>query len=294
MSTGVEKDRIATESPPRPEATLPRTVVEPTGAWQLINFRELWQYRELIIFLAWRDVKVRYKQTLLGAAWAILQPALMMVVFTIFFGRLAKVSSGGIDYSLFAYAGLVAWTFFATAITSAGNSVVGSERLVTKVYFPRLAVPFASVGAVLVDCLIALSLLVVLMVWNQVVPGWQLLYVPVFLALLMLAALGVGTLLAALTVAYRDFRYVIPFLTQFWMFATPAVYMEISGEVSPSVPWLLDVNPLNALIAGFRAAILGGEIPWTGVGIASLVCVGSFIAGCLYFRRVEASFADII
>jgi lipopolysaccharide transport system permease protein len=275
-------------------AAVPRTVIEPARAWQLINVRELWQFRELIFFLAWRDVKVRYKQTALGAAWAVLQPALMMVVFTLFFGRLAHVSSGGVAYSVFVYAGLLPWTFFATAITSAGNSVVGSERLITKVYFPRLAVPFASVGAALVDSVIAFGLLLVLMFWHAVTPGWHLLLVPLFLALVLLAAVGVGTLLAALNVAYRDFRYVIPFLTQFWMFATPTVYMALGDDAPGYVRTLLAANPMVALVAGFRAAALGGPVPWGDVGVAAAVCVGLFLAGCFYFRRVEDSFADVI
>jgi lipopolysaccharide transport system permease protein len=281
---------VAADAPAAPA----KTVIEPARAWQLINVRELWQFRELIFFLAWRDVKVRYKQTALGAAWAVLQPALMMVVFTIFFGRLAHVSSGGVDYSVFVYAGLLPWTFFATAITSAGNSVVGSERLITKVYFPRLAVPFASVGAALVDCVIAFGLLLVLMAWHQVSPGWHLLLVPVFLALILLAAVGVGTLLAALNVAYRDFRYVIPFLTQFWMFATPTVYMALDESAPGYVRTLLAANPMVALVAGFRAAALGGPVPWAEVGVSAASCVALFLAGCFYFRRVEDSFADVI
>ncbi len=195
---------------------------------------------------------------------------------------------------MFVYAGLLPWTFFATAITNAGNSVIGSERLITKVYFPRLAVPFASVGAALVDCLIAFGLLLVLMVWHRVAPGWHLLLVPVFLALILLAAVGVGTLLAALNVAYRDFRYVIPFLTQFWMFATPTVYMQLDGEAPGYVQFLLYANPMTALIAGFRSAVLGGPITWAEVGVAALVSLGLFLAGCFYFRRVEDSFADVI
>jgi lipopolysaccharide transport system permease protein len=285
-----------------PEHTVPAvesagpavTVIEPARAWQLINFGELWRFRELVCFLAWRDVKVRYKQTLLGVAWAVLQPALMMVVFTAFFGHLAQVPSGDLPYSVFVYAGLLPWTFFATAITSAGNSVVGSERLITKVYFPRLAVPFASVGAALVDCLVAFGLLVALMVCNGIVPGWQLVFVPLFLGLILLAALGVGTLLAALNVAYRDFRYVIPFLAQFWMFATPTVYMDPKGQLSGPVRLLLDANPLTALVAGFRGAALGGAIPWLQVAIAAAVSLGLFLGGCFYFRRVEDSFADVI
>lgn len=276
---------------------LPVTFIRPARAWQLINFRELWQARELIYILAWRDVKVRYKQTLLGAAWAVLQPGLMMVVFTIFFGRLAHVSSGGVDYSVFVYAGLLPWTFFATAITSAGNSVVGSERLITKVYFPRLAVPLASVGAAIIDTLIACGLLLVLMLYHGITPNARLLLAPLFLSIMLLTAVGVGTLLAALNVAYRDFRYVIPFLTQFWMFATPTVYMQPDKDASPVVQLLLAVNPMTSLIAAFRAAVLGeagGAISWGQVGLAAGLSVLVFLAGCFYFRRVEDSFADII
>lgn len=273
------------------------TLIEPARAWQLINLRELWQYRELILILAWRDVKVRYKQTLLGALWAVLQPGLMMVVFTIFFGRLAHVSSGGVDYSVFVYAGLLPWTFFATAITSAGNSVVGSERLITKVYFPRLAVPLASVGAALVDTLIAGGLLLALMRYHGIALSFSLLLAPLFLAIMLLAAIGVGTLLAALNVAYRDFRYVIPFLTQFWMFATPTVYMQPDADTSGPLQVFLALNPMTSLIAAFRSAVLGGAggpIDWPQVAIAASLSVLVFLLGCLYFRRVEDSFADII
>ncbi len=307
------------DSTPAPIVTL----IRPAQGWQLINFGELWQFRELLYFLTWRDVKVRYKQTLLGAAWAILQPLLMMVVFTIFFGRLAGVSSGGVDYPLFAYAGLLPWTFFATAIAAAGNSVVGSERLITKIYFPRLAVPFASVGAAVVDFLIAFGLLIAMMVYYRVAPTWGLLFVPVIFGSILLAALGVGTLLAALNVRYRDFRYVIPFLVQVWMFATPSVYMEVAQPSSPAaslavspdaaiqaspsiapetgarsnsglVRAVLVLNPMTGLISAFRASMLGGTIPWGKLAVSSLCGVAAFLAGCFYFRRVEDSFADII
>ena len=270
------------------------TQISPPQGWQFINFRELWQFRELICFLTWRDVKVRYKQTLLGAAWAILQPLLMMVVFTIFFSRLAGVSSGAVNYSLFAYAGLVPWTFFATAIAAAGNSVVGSERLITKIYFPRLAVPFAAVGAIVVDFLFSLILLAVLMIYHGIAPGPGLLLAPAVFGVIVLAALGMGTLLAALNVAYRDFRYVIPFLVQLWMFATPTVYMQPRAAPTGWVGVLLRLNPLTSLIAAFRAATLGGPIPWGELAIASLAGVLMFFVGCLYFRRVEDDFADII
>jgi lipopolysaccharide transport system permease protein len=269
-------------------------VITPSQNWQMINFGELWQYRELLYFLAWRDVKVRYKQTILGAAWALLQPTLMMIVFTIFFSRMANLSSGGIPYPLFSYAGLVPWTFFATAISSAGNSVVGSERMITKIYFPRLAVPFAAVGAAVVDFFIAQALLLAMLVCYGVTPGRGLPLVLPLLFILGLAALGVGTLLAALNVYYRDFKYVIPFLIQIWMFATPAIYMQPRDEVVGSDRTILALNPLNALIAAFRNASLSQQVDWKAVAVAALLVAALFILGCLYFRRVEDEFADFI
>ena len=294
---------------------LPRTIIRPAGGWQGINFRELWQYRELLYFLAWRDVKVRYKQTVLGAAWAILQPAMMMVVFSIFFGRMAHVNTAGLPYPLFVFCGLLPWSFFATAVANAGNSVVGSERLITKVYFPRLAIPFASVGAALVDFAVAFGMLLVLMAWYRVLPTWNLLLVPPLVVLFAIAALGVGTLLAALNVAYRDFRYVIPFLIQLWMFATPTIYMEIAdvrgpssvvngredagsgrmADTSPkSMSAYLAINPLVGLVSAFRAAAIGGPVPWHLLGWSTAGVAAVLVIGCLYFLRVEDSFADII
>ncbi|HLJ12115.1 MAG TPA: ABC transporter permease [Planctomycetaceae bacterium] len=310
------------------EPVIAQIMITPHRGWHLINFAELWRFRELLYFLTWRDVKIRYKQTLLGAAWAVLQPFMMMIVFTVFLGRMAHVSSGEFPYPVFAYAGLLPWMFFSTAIANAGQSVVGSERLITKIYFPRLAIPMSSVGAALVDFLIAFVVLLGMMLWYRIVPSWNLLMVPVLLALLTLAAVGVGTLLAALNVAYRDFRYVIPFLAQLWMFATPTVYMATADESSPAssqqiaavdaensadpqaaahsrksadegavpddIQKLLNLNPLTGLIGGFRAATLGGEIGWKQLGYSTVGVVGLFLAGCLYFRRVEDSFADII
>jgi lipopolysaccharide transport system permease protein len=283
---------------PPPSADVPVTIIRPPTGWQLINVRELWRFRELLYFLAWRDVKVRYKQTVLGVAWAVLQPAMMMVVFTIFFGRMGKMDSADLayPYSLFVLAGLLPWTFYATAIAGAANSVVGSERLITKIYFPRLAVPFASVGAAVVDALIAFGLLFLMMVWNYDKIEWGpnlLLAVPIF-GMIVLLALGVGTLLAALNVAYRDFRYVIPFLVQIWMFATPSLYMPPrDGEHGP-IHYVLYLNPMVALVGAFRSACLGGAIEWGPLGIATLLVAVVFLAGCLYFRRVEDGFADII
>jgi lipopolysaccharide transport system permease protein len=288
---------------------LPETVIGPPQGWQLINFRELWQFRELLWSLAVRDVKVRYKQTALGAAWAVLQPAMLMVVFTIFFSKVGNVAvntSGDavqdtLAYALFACAGLIAWTFLSNAITNAGQSVLGSERLITKIYFPRLALPFASVLAALVDCVISFGLLVVMMAvsafcagtWHA--PTWHLLLVPVILAVITLGAMGVGTLLAGLHVAYRDFRYVTPFMIQVWMFATPTLYNPKPPDAATG--WLafaLNCNPMTGLVAAFRAACLGDAVPWTSLGISTALMAALFLLGCIYFRKVEDWFADII
>ena len=272
----------------------PLTRILPPKGWQPVNVRELWQFRELLYFLTWRDVKVRYKQTLLGAAWAVLQPAMMMVVFTVFFAKLARVPAGDMPYPLFVYMGLLPWTFFATAITNAGNSVVGSERLVSKIYFPRLAIPFASVGAAVVDFLIAFGLLVALMLFYGLTPNVQMLMVlPTFLVIVLLAA-GVGTLLAALNVAYRDFRYVIPFMVQVWLFATPTIYMAPDTTGGGWIKSLMALNPMTGLVAAFRAACCGTALPWAQLGVSAALAVLTFLAACFYFRRREQSFADVI
>lgn len=274
----------------------PTMVIGPSEGWQWIGLSELWRFRELVYFLAWRDVKVRYRQTVLGVAWAILQPLMMMAVFTVCFGRMAGVPSAGLPYPLFAYAGLLAWTFFATAVNGASNSVVGSERLITKIYFPRLAIPFAAAGAAVVDFAVALSLLGVMMLYYGVAPGVGLLAVPAIFGLILLTALGCGTLLAALNVAYRDFRYVTPFLLQLWMFATPTVYMQPSAARTGSglLGALLNLNPMTGLVDAFRVAILGGSIHWGQLGGLALATAALFLGGCLYFRKVEDRFADII
>ena len=240
---------------------------------------------------------MRYKQTVLGVAWAVLQPAMMMIVFTIFFGRIGGLAATATHYDVFVYAGLLPWLFVSTAITSASNSVIGSERLITKIYFPRLALPISAVATSLVDFCFAFGLLLGLMLWYGMVPGVSMLLAPLFLVLLTLAALGAGTLLAGLTVAYRDFRYVTPFMIQLWMFLTPAIYMpadRINGDHVWWINLLLQLNPLNAMIAAFRSACLGGAIDWANLGIATGLTAVVFVAGGLYFRKVEDWFADII
>jgi lipopolysaccharide transport system permease protein len=273
---------------------LPVTVIEPKRGWQIVNFGELWRYRELLFFLTWRDIKVRYKQTVLGATWAILQPFATMVVFALFIGKMAGVSDTIEHYSLFVFAGLLPWTFFSNAITSAGQSVVGNQNLVTKVYFPRLIIPMSAVGAGLVDFAIAFGMLGVMMAYYGVAPGWSAALTPLICLLLVVGALGVGTFLSALTVAYRDFRYVVPFSVQLWLFATPCIYLDAATVVGPRGQLVLPLNPAYGLIYNFRQAMLGGPLDGYSLAVSSAVSVGLLVLGCVYFRRVERSFADII
>lgn len=270
----------------------PLVVIQPSKGWNLLSFRDIWAYRELLFFLTWRDVKVRYKQTALGAAWAILQPLFMMIVFTIFFGRLAAVDSVGIPYPLFALAGLVPWTFFSNSVTASSNSLVGSANLITKVYFPRLIVPAAAVLAGLVDFVLAFSLLAVLMLYYRVSLTVQILFLPIVILLTILFALAIGTWTSALNVKYRDVRFVLPFLIQLWLF--------ISSVILPSTSlglkwrWLLKLNPMSGIIEGYRAALFGTPFDWTALGIAALLTIVALIYGAYSFSRVERSFADII
>jgi lipopolysaccharide transport system permease protein len=273
---------------------LPVTVIEARPGWRLVDLGELWRYRELLFFLAWRDVKVRYKQTVLGAAWAVLQPLATMIVFSLVLGRVASAPDAEVPYPLFVYAGLLPWAFFSGALSAAGQSVVGNYNLVTKVYFPRLIIPMSAIGASAVDFLIAFVMLLILMVGYSVIPGGGLLLVPVLIIGLTLSALGAGTLLAALTVAYRDFRHVLPFLVQLWMFATPAIYLQAGYDTSNPTRLLWALNPAQGYITNFRALTLGGPMDLPSLIVSSLVGAGFLVVGCLYFRRVERDFADVI
>ncbi len=260
--------------------------------WVAIDFAELWRYRELVVFYAVRDIKVRYKQTLLGVAWAVLQPVLTMVVFSIFFGNLAGVPSDGIPYPIFAYCGLVPWQLFAYALTQSSNRVVEDAQVITKVYFPRLIVPLASVIAGLVDFAIALGTLAAMMLYYDIGLGWAILTLPLFTLLAVMAALAVGLWLSALNVRYRDVRYTIPFLAQFWLFVTPVAYS--SSLVPPEWQALYGVNPMVGVVNGFRWALLGKTPPdpmlLVSVATTALLLTG----GLFYFRRMEKSFADLI
>jgi lipopolysaccharide transport system permease protein len=290
---GTEDSMLQPQAPLLAEP--PETMIVPPRGWQPINVRELWHFRELIYFLVWRDVKVRYKQTLLGVAWTVLQPAMMMVVFTLFFSRAAGFKDEEVAYPVFVLSGLLPWTFFSAGLVGAANSVVGSERLITKVYFPRLAMPLAAVGSALFDFLLSFGLLFLVMLIYQVPPSWTVLWTAFILIPVALAAAGFGTLLAALNVAYRDVRYVIPFLVQLWIFATPAVYAPPAATATSDwLTTLLSLNPLNGLVAAFRSAVLGREIDWPAFLLASAGVAVVFLVGSLYFRRVEDSFADAI
>lgn len=273
-------------------SVLPKTIIRPSRGWAPINFRELWHYHELLYFLVWRDVKVRYKQTALGAAWAIIQPFFTMVVFSIFFGRLAKIPSEGIPYPVFAYVALLPWTYFAQSLNAASNSLVGSANLITKVYFPRLIVPLSGVLGGLVDFVIAFAVLIGLMLYYGIVPTAAVGLLPLFLLLALATALGVGLWLSALNVEYRDVRYVIPFLTQFWLFATPVAY----PSSLLSEPWrtIYGLNPMVGVVEGFRWALLGAQPPGPMLGVSIGVAVALLMSGVMYFRRMERTFADVV
>ncbi len=277
---------------PHPLPKEPLVTIRPSRTRVPLNLRDLWAYRELLYFLVWRDVKVRYKQTFLGVAWAVIQPLFTMLVFTLFFGKLAGMPSEGIPYPIFAYAGLLPWTFFANAISSSGNSIVGSQNLITKVYFPRMIIPGAAVAAGLVDFAIAFVLLIGLMVWYQVMPTWSILMLPVLTFLTCLLATGVGMWMSALNVKYRDVCYALPFMMQLWMFLSPIIYPPTI--VPGRWRWALALNPLTGIIDGYRAALFGRSFDWTALTISALVTLAFLTYAAYYFRRMEKTFADII
>lgn len=271
----------------------PVTIICPSRGWVSLRLHELWEYRELVYFLAWRDISVRYKQTVLGAAWAIIQPFFTMIVFSLFFGRLAQVPSDGVPYPIFSYAGLLPWQFFATAIGNSSNSLVGSANLLSKVYFPRLAIPIASVIPALVDFVIAFVVLLGMMLFYGIAPTLNVVWLPLLLLLALVTALGVGLWLSALNVEYRDIRYTIPFITQFWMFASPVAYP--SSMVPEQWRWLYALNPMVGVIEGFRWALLGTETaPGLMVIVSTLAALALLVSGAFYFRRMEKTFADVV
>lgn len=275
------------------QSTIQVIRIEPSKGWVALQLQELWAYRELLYFLIWRDVKVRYKQTALGAAWAIIQPIFTMIVFSIFFGRLGKIPSDGIPYPLFTLAALVPWTFFSQGLSQASNSLVGSSNLIKKVYFPRLSIPIASVSSGLIDLSIAFLVLLGMMTYYGVFPTVHVVWLPLLLILTLVTSLGVSLWLSALNVKFRDVRHVLPFLTQLWLFATPIAY----PSSLLSEPWrtLYSLNPMVGVIEGFRWALLGADTaPGPMVIVSALAALAILVSGTFYFRRLERTFADLI
>ena len=271
----------------------PPTIIEPHNGWNAIDLAEVWKYRELLYFLTKRDIKVRYKQTVLGGLWAIIQPFLMMVVFTLFFGRLAKMPSDGIPYPIFVYAGLLPWSYFSNALSASGNSLVGSANLVTKVYFPRLIIPASASLAGLLDFFLAMLVMGGMMTYYRVVPGMGILLFPLLVGLTFFCAVGCGLWLSALNVQYRDIRYVIPFLIQIWMFVSPVIYPV--SIVSERYQWLLALNPMGGVISAYRSSLLGQTpIDWPLLGLSTVMITLIVLSGLYYFKRMEKTFADVI
>lgn len=271
----------------------PKVRLKASNGWRAINVKELWQFRELLYFLSWRDIKVRYKQTALGASWAIIQPFMTMVVFSVFFGKLAKMPSDGIPYPIFAFAALVPWTFFSNGLTQSGNSLVQSAGMLKKVYFPRLIVPASSVLSGIVDFVFAFAVLLGMMLWYGIAPTANVVWLPLMLMLAFGTAFGVGLWLSAMNVQFRDVRYTIPFITQFWLFATPIAY----PSSLLSEPWrtVYGINPMVGVVEGFRWALLGTDTAPGPVIVVSVVTMLTIlIAGLFYFRRMENTFADVV
>lgn len=269
------------------------TVIRPSSGWIALGLRELWEYRELLFFLVWRDIKVRYKQTILGAAWAIIQPFATMVVFSLFFGYLAKIPSDGMPYPIFSYAALVPWTFFANGLAQSANSLVGSANLLRKVYFPRLIIPLASVLSGAVDFVLAFAVLLGMMFYFGIAPTVHVIWLPCLLLLALMTALGAGLWLSAMNVRFRDVQYILPFLVQFWMFATPIAY---PSSLLPQ-PWrtLYGLNPMAGVIEGFRWALLGADTaPGPMIVVSFAMTLLMLMGGLYYFRRMEKKFADLV
>lgn len=272
---------------------IPLVVFEPSKGWRSLELKELWKYRELLYFLTWRDVKVRYKQTTLGVAWTVIQPLMTMVIFSLIFGQLAKLPSEGVPYPIFSYAALLPWQLFSGALTRAGTSLVGNANLLTKVYFPRLIIPLSAITAGLVDFAISFLVLLGLMLYYAIVPTWTMLLLPFLVLFAVLTALGVGLWLSALNVQYRDVQHMIPFLVQVWMFASPVAY---SAVLIPKGPWRIvyGLNPMAGVIHGFRWILLNGKPPDELMIVSLIMVVVLLVSGLFYFKRMEKTFADIV
>ncbi|MCP4420627.1 MAG: ABC transporter permease [Chloroflexi bacterium] len=269
------------------------TVIEPTRGWVALKLKELWEYRELLYFFVWRDIKVRYKQTILGATWAIIQPFFTMVIFSLFFGNLAKVPSDDIPYPIFSYAALVPWQFFANGLSQSSNSLVNNANMLKKIYFPRLAVPISAILSGAVDFILAFIVLMLMMLYYNITPTVNVLFLPLFLLLALVTSLGAGLWLSAMNVQFRDIRYTVPFIVQAWLFATPIAYPSSLLEE----PWrtVYGINPMVGVVEGFRWALLGTETaPGPIIIVSSLAALILLVSGAFYFRRMEKTFADVV
>src|SRR5579872_6009316 len=287
---GVSQTQIAAAAAP---ADYPVVRIEAQRGWLALDLGEVWAYRDLVYFFVWRDIKVRYKQTVIGASWAILQPVLTMLVFSLFFGRLAKIPSGGLPYPIFYYSALLPWMYFATAMQAATNIVVDNQRVITKIYFPRVVLPIASVLPGLLDFVISFAVFLIMMVYYRIVPTATVIWLPAFLLLAVLTALGVGLWLSALNALYRDVRYVVPFLVQFWMFASPVAYP--SSLVPEKWRWLYGLNPMAGVIEGFRWALTGhGEPPGILLAASSAAVILLVVSGLAYYHAMEGTIADVV
>lgn len=284
---------VQNQSVLKDETELPMMVVEASKGWVSLRFRDLWRYRELLYFLTWRDIKVRYKQAVLGVTWAVIQPLMMMVIFSLIFGRLAKLPSENIPYPIFSFAALLPWQLFSGALTRVSSSLVGNANLLTKVYFPRLLIPLSAIAAGVVDFGISFLVLLGLMLYYAIVPTWAILCLPLLVLFALLTALGVGLWLSALNVQYRDVQHMVPFFIQAWMFVSPVAY---STGLIPKGPWriLYGLNPLAGVIQGFRWSLLGGDPPDALMGISAVMVVVLIVTGLFYFNRMEKTFADIV
>jgi lipopolysaccharide transport system permease protein len=269
------------------------TIIEPSRGWVSLRLGALWRYRELLYFLVWRDVKVRYKQTVLGASWAVLQPFFTMLIFSIFFGKLARMPSDGVPYPLFAYVALVPWTFFANGLTLSSGSLIANQGLLRKVYFPRLVIPLAAVASGLLDFAIAFMVLLAMLFWYSVVPTWHVVWVPALVVLALVTALGAGLWFSALSVMYRDVQYIVPFLVQVWLYSTPIVYP--ASLVPAGWRTVYAINPMVGVDEGFRWALLGtGTAPGPMILVSALAALALTFGGLVFFRRMERTFSDMV
>ncbi len=272
---------------------LPVTIIEPSAGWRLLDVRELWQYKDLLWFLVWRDIKIRYAQSVLGIGWAVIQPVINMIIFTVIFGNMAKLASDGVPYAIFSYTALVPWTYFSSALTSSSTSLISSRSMLTKIYFPRLLIPLAPVFSKLLDFGIAMLLLFGLMVYFGTAPTVGVLLLPILVLLMMLTAAGTGMWLTALAIQYRDVKYALSFVVRLLMYASPVVYPV--SLIPAQFRILYGINPMTGVIEGFRSALLGTvSMPWDLLGVGTLVAVMLFVSGAFYFRRMERTFADVV